>query len=105
MYEIHRRLLDQAESHTGTQTSSHTGNQSVNQAGGPLEFLGLTGTRRFEDATIPAGTTGAVYRITAVRSTRRGEPAEFIVNLGVAESGAGTAEPATPAADDFRLAG
>ncbi|VAX41651.1 hypothetical protein MNBD_PLANCTO03-615, partial [hydrothermal vent metagenome] len=50
--------------------------------GGPFAFLGTTGTRRFADTTLPAGTGTAVYQITGVRSTSRGEPARFIVQLG-----------------------
>lgn len=63
MYEIHRSL-----------------------DGGPFAFLGLAGERRATDRTLPAGTASVVYRITAARSTRRGEPAQFIVNLGVADA-------------------
>lgn len=51
-------------------------------AGGPMLFLGTTGTKRFHDTTLPAGTATAVYQITGVRSTRRGEPARFLVSLG-----------------------
>lgn len=85
MYEIHRRPLG-----------------ADRTPAGPDEFIGLAGARKFVDATLPAGTAGAVYRITAVRSTRRGEPAEFVVNLGVggASSPAAAADP-----DAYRMAG
>ena len=50
---------------------------------GDFAFLGATGKKRFTDATVPAGTRTLVYRIVAVRSTARGDGAEFPVNLGV----------------------
>jgi hypothetical protein len=46
-------------------------------------FLGATGRKKFTDATVPAGVRTVCYRIVAVRSTARGETAEFPVNLGV----------------------
>jgi hypothetical protein len=46
-------------------------------------FLGTTGKKKFTDATLPAGVRTVCYRIVAVRSTARGEMAEFLVNLGV----------------------
>jgi len=54
--------------------------------GGPMEFVAAVGVKRFTDATIPAGAATIVYQITALRSTRRGEPAQFIVNFGIAEA-------------------
>lgn len=53
---------------------------------GELTFVGTTGVKSFTDHTIPAGSTGIVYQITAVRSTRRGQPAQFNVNFGTDES-------------------
>ena len=50
---------------------------------GEETFLGAGGKKKFTDATIPAGTRCVVYRIVAVRSTARGDAAEFPVNLGV----------------------
>ena len=50
---------------------------------GDVAVLGASGKKRFTDATVPAGTRTLVYRIVAVRSTARGEMAEFPVNLGV----------------------
>lgn len=47
-------------------------------------FLATSGRRRFTDRTLPAGSAMAVYDVTALRSTARGRPARFIVNLGVA---------------------
>ena len=48
-----------------------------------FEFLGTTGNRKFTDTTLPAGSRGVSYMITAVRSTRRGESGQFNVNFGV----------------------
>jgi hypothetical protein len=52
-------------------------------------FVGGTGTRKFVDQTLPAGASPVSYQITAVRSTARGNPAQFAVNFGTA---AGTGE-------------
>lgn len=67
--------------------------RSTGEPGAPSEYLGAVGTRRFVDRTLAAA-AGAeiVYRITAVRSTSRGDPAEFIVRLG-----AGGPAPREPA--------
>jgi hypothetical protein len=51
--------------------------------GGEFAFLGATGKKKFTDATVPAGVRTVCYRIVAIRSTARGETAEFPVNLGV----------------------
>lgn len=52
----------------------------------PWTFIGATGIRSFTDDTIP-NTPSATYQITAVRSTARGNPAQFIVNFGVGGDG------------------
>lgn len=49
-----------------------------------FEFLGVHGTKSFTDDTIPVGSAGVVYKITPIRSTRRGQPALFNVNFGAA---------------------
>lgn len=54
---------------------------------GPFTFIGASGTRSFIDQTIPNGAAPATYRITAVRSTQRGSPAQFTVSFGVGGSG------------------
>jgi hypothetical protein len=54
-------------------------------AGGAFVALGASGTRRFVDATVPAGAASVTYQITAVRSTAVGAAARFTVNLGVSE--------------------
>lgn len=51
--------------------------------GGSFAYVGSTGTRKFIDETLPAGTAIATYQITAVRSTARGAPAQFLVNFGI----------------------
>jgi hypothetical protein len=50
---------------------------------GPFAFVGGTGVRVFVDETIPAGSAPVTYQITAVRSTTRGNPAQFTVNFGI----------------------
>ena len=47
------------------------------------EFLGTAGNRKLTDTTLPAGSRGVTYQITAIRSTRRGESGQFNVNFGV----------------------
>lgn len=56
-------------------------------AAGSFAFLGAVGIRSFTDDTIPAGSTGVTYEITAVRSTKRGMPGQFNVNFGVGGDG------------------
>jgi hypothetical protein len=55
--------------------------------GGTFAFIGAVGTREFSDGTLPAGSTGVVYEITATRSTLRGNPAQFNVNFGIGGGG------------------
>jgi hypothetical protein len=50
------------------------------------QFIGATGVKSFSDA-IPKASSGQSYQITAVRSTRRGNPAVFDVRLGVGGGG------------------
>ncbi len=54
-------------------------------------FVGASGSRKFIDATVPAGLTGVVYQIIAVRSTSEEAPGLFTVNFGVGGSGQMTA--------------
>lgn len=53
-----------------------------------FEFLGANGPKKFTDASIAAGSSNVMYEITAVRSTVRGAPAQFVVNFGVGGDGA-----------------
>lgn len=39
------------------------------------------------DETLPPGPTRVTYQIAALRSTRRGEPAQFTINFGVEGEG------------------
>lgn len=60
-------------------------------ASGPFTFVGASGVKTFTDDTVPAGGGGGsvTYQITAVRSTQRGNPAQFTVHFGVGGGGAG----------------
>ena len=58
---------------------------------GDFNYLGGTGSKSFEDATIPAGSGGVTYQIQAVRSTAVGLWAQFNVNFGVSSGGEMTA--------------
>jgi hypothetical protein len=48
-----------------------------------FESLGIVGKKKFRDETVPAGSATVIYRVTALRSTRIGQPGEVIVHLGV----------------------
>lgn len=54
---------------------------------GPFNFVGATGVRTFTDETLPSGSAPVTYQITAVRSTSRGNPAQFTVNFGIGGPG------------------
>ena len=56
--------------------------------GGAFTFIGASGVRSFIDDTLPSGSVGVTYEITATRSTKRGLPAQFNVNFGVGGDGA-----------------
>jgi hypothetical protein len=58
----------------------------------PIDFVA---SKTFTDATIPAGSTGLTYEVTATRSSTRGLPAQFNVNFGVAGGGGGGVMVAT----------
>jgi hypothetical protein len=65
---------------------------------GAMAHVGTVGKRKFVDSTIPAGSSNVTYSITAVRSTRKGLPAQFKVQFGGgggggAGAGAGQATP------------
>ena len=50
-------------------------------------YLGTEGRKSFTDETLPSGSLGVTYMITAIRSTKRGTPAQFNVNFGVGGDG------------------
>jgi hypothetical protein len=50
---------------------------------GPWIFLGTSGKRQFVDRTIAAGTPGVTYSITPVRSNKRGDEAQFLMQFGM----------------------
>ena len=56
--------------------------------GGPMVFLAVTGKKKFTDETLPAGAANAMYRVTAVRSTKRGPMASYLVSFGGGGGGA-----------------
>ena len=55
--------------------------------GSTLTFIGASGTRSFEDGTIPFGQNAVTYQITAVRGQSRGLPASFNVTFGTGGGG------------------
>ena len=67
-----------------------------------FQFLEVAGERSFEDSTIPAGSSGIVYQITAVRGKTRGAPAQFLVNFGA--QGMTATALGGDAGGEFRLA-
>lgn len=58
--------------------------------GGAMQFVGASGVKSFVDDALPGGAaTPVTYQITAVRSTARGNPAQFSVNFGIGGGGGG----------------
>ncbi|MCC6951557.1 MAG: hypothetical protein IT433_08925 [Phycisphaerales bacterium] len=54
---------------------------------GAFAFIGVSGVKMFTDETLPNGAMPATYQVTAVRSTARGNPAQFTVNFGIGGGG------------------
>lgn len=54
---------------------------------GAFGYVGSSGVKNFTDDTVPAGSPSVTFQITAVRSTQRGNPAQFTVNFGVGGPG------------------
>lgn len=54
---------------------------------GTFAVVGIVGKREFTDGSLPSGSTGVQYQITAVRTTVRGTPNIFVVNFGVGGGG------------------
>ena len=53
------------------------------------------GDKTFIDDTLPVGSTGVVYELTGIRSTRRGLSNQFNVNFGVGGGGGFTVTQVT----------
>lgn len=54
---------------------------------GAFNYIGSSGVKSFTDDTVVAGSPSVTYQITAVRSTQRGNPAQFTVNFGIGGPG------------------
>lgn len=70
---------------SGTQGTIYEVKRSI--GGGALNFVGATGVKSFTDDMLPSGSAPVTYQITAVRSTARGNPAQFTVNFGIGGPG------------------
>lgn len=70
---------------SGTQGTIYEVKRAI--GGGALNFVGATGVKVFTDDTLPSGSAPVTYQITAVRSTARGNPAQFTVNFGIGGGG------------------
>lgn len=70
---------------SGTQGTIYEVKRSI--GGGAFNFVGATGVKSFTDDTLPSGAMPATYQVTAVRSTARGNPAQFTVNFGIGGPG------------------
>jgi hypothetical protein len=54
---------------------------------GPFEYVGPTGVKTIIDDTVPSNSGPITYKITAIRSTQRGNPAQFTVTFGMGGGG------------------
>jgi hypothetical protein len=61
--------------------------RSIGSDQGPFTYLSIVGKRKFEDTTVPAGSSSVFYQVTGVRSTQRGSPAVFLVRFGTGGGG------------------
>jgi len=50
---------------------------------GAFTYIGVAGVREFVDETLPLGADGVTYQIVGIRSTVRGNYAQFNVNFGI----------------------
>lgn len=71
--------------------------------GGAFGYVGSSGVKTFTDDTVAAGSPSVTYQITAIRTTRRGNPAQFTVNFGVGGPGL-TIESVTTESGPVKLA-
>jgi hypothetical protein len=65
---------------------------------GPMVYLAVVGKKKFTDETLPAGAASATYRVTALRSTKRGPAAFHMVHFGVTGGGGSVNSAMTRAA-------
>jgi hypothetical protein len=72
--------------------------------GGAMEFVGASGVKSFVDGTLPSGASPVTYQVTAVRSTSRGNPAQFVVNFGVGGGGGFAVTSVTPVGTGVKMA-
>lgn len=70
---------------------------------GDFQYIATVGPKTFTDTTLPAGSSQVTYKIVAIRSTARGEAAEFTINFGVG-SGGETVATVTPSPSSPKLA-
>ncbi|MCC6660920.1 MAG: hypothetical protein IT437_08545 [Phycisphaerales bacterium] len=66
---------------TGSVGTIYEVQRKIGNAG--FQFIGGIGVKTFLDETLPTGSAPVTYKITAVRSTARGNSAQFTVNFGV----------------------
>jgi len=72
--------------------------------GGALTFVGATGVKTFTDDSLPSNASPCTYQVTAVRSTARGNPAQFTVNFGMGGGGLTIASVISEGADEVKMA-
>lgn len=70
---------------SGTQGTIYEVKRQIGSGG--FAFVGASGVRSFTDDTLPSGSAPVTYQVTAVRSTSRGNPAQFTVNFGIGGPG------------------
>jgi hypothetical protein len=68
IYQVYRRVAGEAE----------------------FAYVGGAGTKKFTDATLPAGAASVTYQVQGVRSTAVGPWAQYNVNFGTGSGGGGT---------------
>lgn len=53
---------------------------------GPFEKIAMVGEKKFLDRALPPGTRTCTYEVTALRSTGKGEPARYTIQIGNARA-------------------
>ena len=74
---------------SGTQGTIYEVKRKIGSSTGAFNFVGASGVKTFTDQTLPSSSAPVTYQIIAVRSTSRGNPAQFTVNFGIGGGGAG----------------